>query len=82
MWNAARFRNSANGRNAKDGGNDVQSTLGQDFLAQFRVVALEAHDHGYFHADFLNRADNALCDQVAADNTAEDVDQYGFNIVV
>ena len=46
------------------------------------VGALEPHHHRHLHAHVLHRVDDALGDQVAAHDAAEDVDQDGAHLRV
>jgi len=55
---------------------DVESALGQHPGTEVGIVALEAHHHGHLDAYFRHRADDALGDQVATHDAAEDVDQH------
>src|SRR5574338_697104 len=60
---------------------DLQARIGQEFAALFHVRALEAHNHGNRQADLFHRGDDALRDQIAAHDAAEDVDQDAAHLV-
>src|SRR5690606_22264986 len=64
------------------GSNDVESAFGQQFGAQFGVVAFEANDDRHFDANLLDRTDDAFGNQITTHDTAEDVDEYGFDAAV
>src|SRR5690348_2898856 len=57
------------------GGRDPEPGIAQQLAALLDVGAFETHHHRYFEADFLDRRDDSLGDQVAADDAAEDVDE-------
>src|SRR4249919_4259806 len=63
------------------GRSDGQTRVLQQFLAGFHVRAFEADDDGNLDVDFLDRADDALGDHVAADDAAEDVDEDRLHLV-
>src|SRR6185437_4072626 len=64
------------------GGDDVETALVDDFLAEFDVGAFQPHYQRHLQADFLHRGDDALGDDVAAHDAAEDVDQDAFDVRV
>ena len=57
------------------GGDDRQAAHRQDVLALLDVGALEADDQRHRQIDFPGGLDDALGDDVAAHDAAEDVDQ-------
>src|SRR5690606_9420804 len=60
---------------------DREARPGEQFAALLDVGALQAHDHGDRQADLLDRRDDALGDEVAAHDAAEDVDQDAAHLV-
>src|SRR5690606_26430251 len=63
------------------GRRDGQPGTGQQFATFFDIGALQTDDHGNRQADFLDRGDDALGDQVATHDAAENVDQDGLDLV-
>src|SRR5690606_18558559 len=59
---------------------DVQTTFSQHFCTQLGIVAFQTYNHRNFHTHFFNCTDDAFSNHVAAYDTAEDVNQYGFNV--
>src|SRR5690606_1250058 len=55
---------------------------GQYLGAEFGIITFQTHHHRHFHADFLDRADDAFGNHVAAHDATEDVDQYGLHVAV
>mmetsp|Transcript_34497 Transcript_34497/g.116965 ORF Transcript_34497/g.116965 Transcript_34497/m.116965 type:complete len:226 (+) Transcript_34497:27-704(+) len=64
------------------GGRDVEAALVDDLLAELDVRALEAHDQGDLEADLLDAGDDALGDDVALHDAAEDVDEERLDVRV
>jgi hypothetical protein len=57
------------------GRDDRQSALRQPLARHLGIGALQSHHHRHRHADVLDGIDDAIGDQVAAHDAAEDVDQ-------
>src|SRR6185312_9277146 len=55
---------------------------GEDLLAELDIGAFEPHHQRYMQADLARRGDDALGDDVAPHDAAEDVDQDAFDILV
>src|SRR5215475_15438960 len=53
----------------------VETGFADDRLALFHIGAFEPHDQRYLQADFLDGGDNALGDDIAFRDPAEDVDE-------
>src|SRR5579864_4122288 len=54
---------------------EVHSALAEQTFALIHVRALHANDDGHRDSQFLDRCDHALRQDVAAENTAENVDE-------
>ena len=64
------------------GGEDRQTRLLHDLLAEIDIGAFEPHHQRHVQVDLARRGDDALGDHVAAHDAAEDVDQDAFDIGV
>ena len=64
------------------GGNDVHVAFRQGFDPKRRIVTFKSHHNWHVHSNILDGADDPLCDDIAAHNPAEDVDQDGFDVLV
>src|SRR5262245_61267645 len=62
------------------GREDRETRLGEDLLAEADIGALEAHHQRDMEADLARRGDDALGDDVAAHDAAEDVDEDALDI--
>src|SRR5690606_15395035 len=62
--------------------NNIQAAISQFLRADFGVVAFQTNDNRDVNPHFRYRADDTVSDQVATYDTAEDVNQNRFNIVV
>ena len=60
----------------------VEIGLGDDLLALLDIGAFEPHHQRHLQADFLHRRDDALGDDVALHDAAEDVDQNALHVRV
>src|SRR5690606_41794833 len=61
---------------------DVQTTVGEFLRTQFSIVAFQTYNNRHFHTHIGNGRDNSVGNQVTANDTAENVDQYGLHIAV
>src|SRR5690606_22077706 len=57
------------------GGNDVQSALVDDLLAELDIGAFQTHDQRHLEPHFLDRGDDTLGNDIALHDSAEDVDE-------
>ena len=64
------------------GGNNRQTGIGQDLLAEIDIGAFEADDERHMQADCARRADDALRNHVAAHDTTENIDQHTVHVWV
>src|SRR3990167_3326567 len=64
------------------GGDHADAAFCEHLLPEFDVGAFQTHDHRHFHAYILYRRDDALGDDVAAHDAAEDVDQHRLDVAV
>src|SRR5690606_7656118 len=64
------------------GGDDVQAAFGQLLRAELRVVAFQTNHDRYLHAHCFNRTDHTFGNQIAAYDTAEDIDQHRLHVLV
>src|SRR6185437_7332926 len=62
------------------GGKYRQSGFGQDLLAEFDIRAFEAHHERHRKAHLLRGGDDAVRDDVAFHDAAEDVDENAFHM--
>nr|GME07389.1 Uncharacterised protein [Ipomoea batatas] len=60
----------------------VFTTVRQFLSAQFSVVTFQTYHDRYVNTDFCYCTDDAVCDQVATHDAAEDVNEYRFHRVV
>ena len=63
-------------------GNDGQARFRHDLLAEVDIRAFEADHQRHCELELLGRGDDALRDDVAAHDAAENVHQNGFHIGV
>ena len=61
---------------------NIQTASGQHLSPERRVVTLETHDNRHIDAHFLNRTNNAFCNQIASDDAAKDIDQHGLHVFI
>ena len=64
------------------GGDDRQVGFGEDLLAEIDVGAFQADHQRHVQADLAGGRDDAVGDDVAAHDAAEDVDQDAFDVGV
>src|ERR1051326_2486378 len=62
------------------GGDHVEPRIRDDALAEIDVGAFEPHHQRHLQPNLLDRRHDALGDDVAAHDAAEDVDQNAFDI--
>ena len=71
-------------RGIKDvvGGNQAQSTFIQSLLASLDVIALQTNYQRNADMSFASGLDNAVCDDIAVHNSAENIDQDALDVLV
>src|SRR5699024_12242704 len=61
--------------------NNIQATVSQFLRAEFGVVTFQTYHDRYVNTHFRYRADDTVSDQVATNDTTEDVNQNGLHFV-
>ncbi|KAI3487620.1 hypothetical protein L1887_48401 [Cichorium endivia] len=62
-------------------GKDLEVGVLDEFFCLLLVRALQTHDERDGHVEFLGGLDDALCDLLARDNAAKDVDKDALHLV-
>src|SRR5713226_10419369 len=64
------------------GDSEIQSRFPQNFLTEFDVRPFESHDDRHFDPEAPGRGDDSARDDVAAHDSAENIDEDGADVRV
>src|SRR5579875_1895195 len=61
---------------------EIQARFREDFATFLDICAFETQDDGHPHIQIFGSLDDALCEGIDAEDSAEDVDEDGLDVLV